>query len=536
MPHRSLAAWLVLLALTLSAAACAPEPAECLPAALAAALAAGPKKATPQPGALKWIKVYYDVSTSMRGFLPKDRNKAEPGHNYPLVARYVGAEYAAQGAVKLLHRFGRGIEPFGQGQGQDDDQRRRRGYAKVMEIAGMAGEPYDVAYISANGAPADKFHDESRLELALEQAAKEGDDTLSIIFSDLFFCHGHSAKGMMDLSKAALDRALEGGKAVGLVAVPSRFAGAIYDLPGLDRFTYAHPAGKLPFYVLAIGRPRHVKAFLEAIERECLAGLSRQALPPLCPTPAPPPGPGRPAKPKDEDSHYRVIVFGVPGAAGPWTMAELYAQGALRPSLDFEPDDGLLLDEGLWPKHQEWRVRPESPLRLILPAGDDDHPRGPKAAELDFSQKCWAYQGWQTAGRCADRWRVTPAEVAPLAWRQDKASAEAKPLAGRQDDASAGVARLALGRPTGSGAYYPDVSLTYLLSTKVWAIALSWPDDGWIAQWDFAERRGERRPEEMEFLGTPDLRQFCGHLQRSCQRLARQKPLAQLDMCFRVME
>lgn len=99
---------------------------------------------------------------------------------------------------------------------------------------------------------------ESRLDAVLNAALASGDDTVSLILTDLWLDNASLTSSPEIALGQPLRKALQNGISVGVIGVMAPFNGAVYDVPGVGTY---RGAKELPLYVLAIGPEEDIANF-----------------------------------------------------------------------------------------------------------------------------------------------------------------------------------------------------------------------------------------------------------------------------------
>jgi hypothetical protein len=185
--------------------------------------------------------VYLDSSVSMQGFVRPDRGEQPLYVDTVLGLRQVLEQVAAE---TEFNSFGSAIRP--------------------LNPAGLITSARPEFYVCNQ---IDKSGCDTRLDMVLDAIAVSGDNTLSIVVTDLFLSDRELIGSTFGTMRNSLQRVLRGGKSIGLMGISATFNGIVYDLPG-KKTKYAHQ-GKRPFFLLIIGNDdRNILKIQRIIEKE----------------------------------------------------------------------------------------------------------------------------------------------------------------------------------------------------------------------------------------------------------------------------
>ena len=116
---------------------------------------------------------------------------------------------------------------------------------------------------------------ESRLDTVLSAAVDAGDQTLSLVITDLWLDNKSFSGSPQVALGQPLRAALQNGLAIGVIGIMSPFEGAVYDIPEVGTY---RGAKELPLYVLAIGPEEDVSSLQIAVSESASPSFSKQTM------------------------------------------------------------------------------------------------------------------------------------------------------------------------------------------------------------------------------------------------------------------
>jgi len=196
----------------------------------------------------KTIKVYIDGSQSMAGFNAGATREMRPLGDLIALINATAENYEAT----EYFSFGRNIKKVS---------------ARAIEEYGTA-HPYN-----CKGPNCD--NQESRLDTVLNAAVANGEETLSLIITDLWLDNKSFSGSPQVALGQPLRAALQNGLAIGVIGIMSPFDGVVYDVPGVGSY---RDAKQLPLYVLAFGPEENVSSFQIALSQSASPSFSKEAM------------------------------------------------------------------------------------------------------------------------------------------------------------------------------------------------------------------------------------------------------------------
>ncbi|CAK0765831.1 hypothetical protein CCP3SC1AL1_380008 [Gammaproteobacteria bacterium] len=201
---------------------------------------------------VKSVEIFFDVSASMEGFVSPQRGEKSSYidlvGSIPEQLRRINAEKVS------YYSFGKKI--------QDNfvlaEVTQPRSYKcdKNVQIKThdkkIKSKPEDIP---------DCNNQESRIDKVLEKFNTK-DDSLQIIFTDLFLNNTEVLGAQADALRRALEKSLRKSRSFALLGVRSSFHGKIYDLPSGEKY---EKATSRPFYMLIFGPSEPLSRLVENV-------------------------------------------------------------------------------------------------------------------------------------------------------------------------------------------------------------------------------------------------------------------------------
>ena len=195
------------------------------------------------------VKIFLDVSGSMRGFVCRKPDQTHKEFLYPKLINSLPSILNDICRVHELYALGRGISE------------------KMDEMSFL-----NAGRINVFSAYMTELRNESWIGEALDRINKSSRETLSIIISDLFV-RREALSGSASAITGPLITALRDGRAVGILGVKSKFNGNVTDLPG-PITSYPLENGVRPFYLIVVGELGPVKTLFHLLKQNLLSSFS----------------------------------------------------------------------------------------------------------------------------------------------------------------------------------------------------------------------------------------------------------------------
>lgn len=205
------------------------------------------------------VGVYIDTTPSMRGFLARDN-----GSYYSMCLYELGKLVAKRYGEISCYRADTPLWLVENGTEEVLEDARRQNY--YYDSNGLSERYKKIESDGKYKYEYDKGYDAPNLTAALTEGEKQD---LFILITDFYENSSHKKNDSKLIGKLKSLADADDGKAFGLIAVRSIFAGTIYDTGANGESVYygdkdeSHPAQYRPFYIILRGYPNHVREFCD---------------------------------------------------------------------------------------------------------------------------------------------------------------------------------------------------------------------------------------------------------------------------------